>query len=221
MTWQTPVSDGGSPILLYQVYRGTASGTVSAFAVAGALAFTDASAPNGVTYYYQVSAVNAVGEGSKSNEASANPAAGADATDPEIAIASPSAGDVLRSKDARIVGVAFDNIAVAKVEVSKDGTTWVLATGTGAWSAGLTLAEGENTIYARATDEAGNEASVSITVTVDTSAPAAGVSEASPVLPIVLAAIVAAVISALISMMVVRRKPRPAEPSKSSDEDET
>ncbi len=47
------------------------------------------------------------------------------------------------------------------------GTTWVLATGTTFWSGTVTLAEGPNTISARATDTASNTATISIAVTVE------------------------------------------------------
>ncbi len=45
--------------------------------------------------------------------------------------------------------------------------------GTTSWSAALTLVEGSNTIFARATDMSGNMATVSIAVTVDTVKPTA------------------------------------------------
>ena len=44
--------------------------------------YTDSTALNGTTYYYQVSALNAVGEGSRSNERSATPTAPATAPGP-------------------------------------------------------------------------------------------------------------------------------------------
>jgi hypothetical protein len=41
--------------------------------VGSVTAYTDTTAPNGKTSYYQVSAVNRVGEGPRSNELSAKP----------------------------------------------------------------------------------------------------------------------------------------------------
>src|SRR5439155_1391244 len=73
-TWDAPANDGGLPILEYRVYRGTSSGGESFLASAGlSLTFTDSSVTNGQTYYYQVTAKNAAGEGPPSNEASATP----------------------------------------------------------------------------------------------------------------------------------------------------
>src|SRR5205807_1012092 len=76
LTWQAPASDGGSPIANYKIYRGTTSGSETLVATIGnQLSYSDGGLTNGVTYYYQVSAVNNVGEGPRSNEASATPTA--------------------------------------------------------------------------------------------------------------------------------------------------
>ena len=75
LTWQAPSDDGGSPILLYTIYRGTISGEESfLITVPVVTTYTDATVTNGVTYYYQVSATNAIGEGPWSSEVSATPA---------------------------------------------------------------------------------------------------------------------------------------------------
>src|SRR5436190_237060 len=74
LTWQAPASTGGSPITNYRIYRGTSSTGETLLATIGnVLTYTDTSVTNGVTYYYQVSAVNGAGEGPRSNEASAPP----------------------------------------------------------------------------------------------------------------------------------------------------
>lgn len=75
LSWTVP-SDGGSPITGYKVYRGTASGAETLLATLGNVTtYDDPAVTNGTTYYYKVSAVNAVGEGSRSNEVSATPQA--------------------------------------------------------------------------------------------------------------------------------------------------
>jgi PKD repeat protein len=69
LTWSAPVSDGGSPITNYNIYSSTVSGTTYLHANAGnKLAYTDTGLINGMTYYYQVNAVNSAGEGPKSTE---------------------------------------------------------------------------------------------------------------------------------------------------------
>src|SRR5947208_159851 len=74
LTWQAPASDGGSPITNYKIYRGLAPTTETLLTTVGnVLTYTDTAVTNGVTYYYQVSAVNGAGEGPRSNEASATP----------------------------------------------------------------------------------------------------------------------------------------------------
>jgi fibronectin type 3 domain-containing protein len=75
LTWSVP-SDGGSAITNYDIYRGTAAGSETLLTTLGNVtAFDDTAASNGTTYYYKVSAVNAIGEGPQSNEAFATPTA--------------------------------------------------------------------------------------------------------------------------------------------------
>ena len=67
-------ANGGSAITAYRVYRGTSSGGETLLTTVGVVtSYTDATVVNGVTYFYKVSAVNAVGEGVLSNERSATP----------------------------------------------------------------------------------------------------------------------------------------------------
>src|SRR5207302_1470175 len=76
LTWSAPSSNGGSPITNYRIYRGTSSNGETLLAtISNVLTYTDTAVTNGVTYYYEVSALNSVGEGPLSNEASATPAA--------------------------------------------------------------------------------------------------------------------------------------------------
>jgi predicted phage tail protein len=80
LNWSAPLLDGGTPITGYNVYVGTASGDESATPINGTpLPATATSLPvmgltNGTTYYFTVKAINAVGEGAASNEASVTPA---------------------------------------------------------------------------------------------------------------------------------------------------
>ena len=80
LAWNAPSSDGGSAITGYRVYRGTTSGGETLLTTLGtATSYLDTSVLNGTTYYYQVSAINAVGEGPRSTERSATPLAPATA----------------------------------------------------------------------------------------------------------------------------------------------
>lgn len=71
LAWMAPVSSGGSVITGYRVYRGTTSANKVLVATLGNVtSYTNTGLAAG-TYLYQVSAVNAVGEGLRSNELSA------------------------------------------------------------------------------------------------------------------------------------------------------
>jgi hypothetical protein len=75
LTWQqATLSSGGTPITNYKIYRSLASSSETLYATVGnVLSYNDMAVTNGQTYYYKVSAVNAVGESKQSNEASASP----------------------------------------------------------------------------------------------------------------------------------------------------
>src|SRR5438093_1959537 len=74
LSWSPPANDGGAAISGYNVYRATTSGgeVLIGDSVAGT-SYTDAGLTNGQKYYYKVSAVNSVGEGSLSLEVTATP----------------------------------------------------------------------------------------------------------------------------------------------------
>ncbi|WP_328806412.1 PKD domain-containing protein [Streptacidiphilus fuscans] len=79
LSWTPPTNTGGENITSYKVYRGTSSGTESLLTSGGCSGLgavtscTDSGLTAGQTYYYTVTAVNGVGEGAQSNEASATP----------------------------------------------------------------------------------------------------------------------------------------------------
>jgi fibronectin type 3 domain-containing protein len=97
LTWNVPSDNGGSAITKYYLYRSTSSDALPKIAItiptppppptptptptptpvieitAPAIEYTDEELTNGTTYYYRLSAINAVGEGPKSDEASATP----------------------------------------------------------------------------------------------------------------------------------------------------
>src|SRR5262249_5160722 len=79
LTWTAPANNGGVAITSYRVYRSTTSGTETLLTAGGCaslgavLSCTDTGLTNGQAYFYKVSAVNAIGEGPQSNEATATP----------------------------------------------------------------------------------------------------------------------------------------------------
>jgi len=77
LAWDLPASDGGSPLTGYRLYRGTSPGGESFYDATTPdwTSYNNANITNGTTYYYQVTAVNVVGESNFSNEVSATPRA--------------------------------------------------------------------------------------------------------------------------------------------------
>jgi hypothetical protein len=65
LTWSTP-DDGGSAITGYKIYRGVGTGTETFLANAGPDTNSYTDAATGSSFFYRVSAVNAVGEGARS-----------------------------------------------------------------------------------------------------------------------------------------------------------
>ncbi|UCF08234.1 MAG: fibronectin type III domain-containing protein, partial [Thermoplasmata archaeon] len=73
ITWNVPLSDGGSNITLYRIYKGTASGDYETTINAQDFLFVDDYFVNkGETYYYCISSINQVGESPLSMEVSAS-----------------------------------------------------------------------------------------------------------------------------------------------------
>jgi parallel beta-helix repeat protein len=74
LTWNPPIIDGGFPVTNYTVYRGEIPGIPTySIEIGNITFFNDTTAINGITYYYNITAKNSVGEGPKSSEASAIP----------------------------------------------------------------------------------------------------------------------------------------------------
>ena len=79
LSWTPPSSNGGVNITSYRVYRGTTSGSETLLTSGGCSGLgavtscTDTGLASGQPYYYKVSAVNSIGEGPQSTEATATP----------------------------------------------------------------------------------------------------------------------------------------------------
>jgi len=74
LAWNSPLTDGGSPVTGYKVYRGDSfTGLSLVDSIGYQLWYQDASVTNGQVYYYRVTAINSVGEGPSSNTDSARP----------------------------------------------------------------------------------------------------------------------------------------------------
>jgi fibronectin type III domain protein len=95
LRWDAPVNDGGSPITEYNIYRSLTSKEEKKLliTVGSRLSYIDNNVNNSQEYYYQVSAVNSVGEGIKTNEA----------------IVIPTSGRITPSEPLKLVVDEYDN----------------------------------------------------------------------------------------------------------------
>lgn len=103
-----------------------------------------------------------------------------DGDDPVGQITSPTDGTITTSASLTVSGTASDpnsppasySCGLLGVEVSVNGGSYQTATGTSAWTHGVTLVSGANRLRARITDAAGRSfLTPEITVTLDTSVP--------------------------------------------------
>jgi hypothetical protein len=96
----------------------------------------------------------------------------ADTEAPEVTITSPTSTGVWETGETSLTvsGTASDDVGVSAVTWSAGGESGT-ANGTTNWSATVPLSDGSNTVTVRARDEAGNEGSATLEVTVDAAGP--------------------------------------------------
>ena len=91
---------------------------------------------------------------------------------PTILVTNPIAGEIQYSANVLFIGVAMDNgSSVISVELSLDGKNWFLANGTNAWSAFMTIPDGDHIVQIRAIDARGNTRIINFSLEVDTKSP--------------------------------------------------
>ena len=187
LRWAPPSDSGGLAITGYAVYRRTAGGNATLLAtLPGQLEFTDTGLAFDQAYYYQVSAINSIGEGLRSAVSGATLGAPPDTAKPTVAILEPAAGARLSGPRVRFAGTASDNVAVLKVEVSTDGVSWTAVAavprgppGNVDWTADLQVSAGSQTLFVRATDASGNDATASVGLEVAAGAPPTAAGESA------------------------------------------
>jgi fibronectin type 3 domain-containing protein len=170
LTWNAPASDGGSSITNYVIYRGAASGSETTLATVGnVLTYVDSDVVGGRAYFYRISAINSIGEGPLSIEATVTISPSPNLP-PTCSITAPLQGAEVFGR-AAIKGVAADadgNIIV--VEIRIDGGSWMGASGKDAWSYAWNTklySNGQHTIEARSYDGKDFSQVASVTVSVN------------------------------------------------------
>ena len=87
LSWTPPRDDGGSAVTGYRIYRGLSPGNLTLLAEVGpVLTYADTDVVGGTTYYYEVRAVNAVGESPPAGRIFATTEEGAENPPPDLAL---------------------------------------------------------------------------------------------------------------------------------------
>jgi hypothetical protein len=150
----------------YNVYRSTTRGAETLVASLGtSTSSTDNTTVYGSTYYYEVTAVNAVGEGPRSNELSVTLVA-PDSTLPSA----PGNLRVAATGTSQLVlewAPSTDNVGVTGYQVYRDGALATTVTPTAYLDSGLASGS-THTYVVQAIDAAGNQSQPSLTITAKT-----------------------------------------------------
>lgn len=211
LEWSPSASDGNSPIVWYLVYRGLSPGAETlhiefdVFEPYVGFHLGDGDLKNGQTYYYRISAKNALGiEGSKSDAVDATPADEL----PTCQIASPMLGETV-SGNYTITGTASDREGTLEmVEVRIDDGPWIGVNGTESWSFEWDTAavpDGDHTIHARSFDGMNYSDVVQVTISVSNEKPQESMLQQSW-LWIAIAVVIIAILTILFILVRKRRK---------------
>ena len=219
LAWSPPMTDGGSPITGYAIFRGIRADQETRVATVGdVLNATDTGLSNGVIYWFSVAAVNAAGTGPPSLARSAMPTQPGDTVPPAASFYFVANNTMYTTPTQpgnwTLYGNASDDVAVAEVLLSLDDVNWIPANGTTSWSGVVRLHVGTNTIFVEATDASGNVGGSEMVVDIPqppAPPPPPPVSTGPPVWvwPLVVVAVVAVAAAAYV---LLRRRRRGQEP---------
>lgn len=176
LTWLIPTTTGGPAITNYKIHWGTTTGSYpNVISVGNVTNYIHTGLTNGTTYYYKIAAVNALGEGALTSEASATPQALPIPGTPVLAtiynnyIGSPFSISIPFTSQSTITGCQYS---------IDGGTTWTSANVSGALPnfncaiQNVTATNGASlSIGMRATNSGGTNASTYTTKTVDSIGP--------------------------------------------------
>lgn len=113
LAWSAPLSDGGSAITGYKVYR---DGLYLATTSATSPSYPDTAVTNGSTYTYHVTALNTLGESVASNTASATPS--------EAPARSVTVTPGVKKKSVTPVTVTWAGFGGTDVDITRSGSTF-------------------------------------------------------------------------------------------------
>ena len=152
----------GTGVTNYFLYVGTSLGTNNIFGRSAGLNLsqTVTNLPvNGSTLYVRLWWATAAA-GWQSADYTYTAYTQPDTTKPTVAITSPTAKETVYGSNFTLTGTAGDNVGVAGVYYSLNGSSWILASTSdnwAHWSAGVTLTPGVNTVSAAAVDTSNND----------------------------------------------------------------
>jgi len=167
LTWSAPSSSGGSSVTDYRIYRGTTSAGEAYIGHTGTgstLTYADTGLTDGISYYYQVTAVNSYGEGIKCKEITSMPVAPLSAPSNLLI----TAGD----GQASLSWTAPSSIGIYPIDyyvIYQDGVDVKHPTGTSATITGLN--DGQTYSFAVAAHNSGGNGPISGVVTTTPVAP--------------------------------------------------
>jgi parallel beta-helix repeat protein len=171
LQWLAPMDDGGSLIAGYKVYRGDSADSLTYLDDLGVtLSYMDMAVTNGHTYFYAVSATNAIGESPPSNVVSATPSL--PVTIPTVTITSP-ANNSYNHGTAWLNWTGSDaGTGIAYYEVQLDSQNWINKS-TSLTHTFTSLSAGQHTLKVRAWNHDHRSRTAWVTVSTDLTPPSA------------------------------------------------
>ncbi|MFO8109903.1 MAG: NosD domain-containing protein [Thermoplasmata archaeon] len=169
LSWESPSKDGGSEIHAYRIYRGALAESQRLLEDIGVdkTSYNDTGLVNEVSYFYRVSAVNSIGASVSTSIVKGIP----DGIPPELYINEPQ--DDLYTNDRSITATwngTDDNSGIDFFEIRLGNDPWINV-GYNKSHTFYNLTDGTRSLWVKAVDKAGNQATCRVVFTIDTKRP--------------------------------------------------